>query len=181
MHADLFPESLLVECREGRAYTTSLKVAEHFHKRHDNVLRIIADRISLLKSEERDSRITDFWRLNFEPRDQVDGRGKTRLIYEMTHDGFALLAMSFTGNQAELWKIDFLLAFNAVNTGLQMVTERYARALDQIRPVLRPVVQGTERGLDRITIGAPLGKSPGAVTYHRRSARRLGLLSVVGV
>lgn len=36
---DLFPETLLVSRSGEHIYTTSRKVAEHFGKRHDNVLR----------------------------------------------------------------------------------------------------------------------------------------------
>ena len=38
---DLFPETLLVQRNGERIYTTSLKVAEHFHKAHRNVVRSI--------------------------------------------------------------------------------------------------------------------------------------------
>ena len=39
MTADLFPETLLVSCEHDRVFTTSLKIAEHFRKRHQHVLR----------------------------------------------------------------------------------------------------------------------------------------------
>ena len=97
-------------------------------------------------------------------------------MYEMTEEGFALLAMGFTGKQALLWKIDFLNAFLAQRAALARLTNRYAHALDVVRPCLRPVVEGTEQGLSRIAIAEPLGKSANAVTYHRRRARELGLL-----
>jgi phage regulator Rha-like protein len=38
---DLFPETLLVDFTDGHIFTTSLKVAEHFHKNHQHVLRDI--------------------------------------------------------------------------------------------------------------------------------------------
>lgn len=41
MNADLFPETLLVEIADGQTFTTSLKVAEHFHKLHKDVLKAI--------------------------------------------------------------------------------------------------------------------------------------------
>lgn len=41
MKTDLFPETLLVESEGNRIFTTSLKVAEHFHKAHRNVVRSI--------------------------------------------------------------------------------------------------------------------------------------------
>jgi len=165
---DLFPETLLVEVSDGKVYTTSLNVAEHFGKRHKNVLRLLES----LRNDMPEA----FWRLNFEPRDYTDMRGKTYPMFELSHDGFALLAMSFTGKAALEWKIRFLEAFRAMERQLAEHEARYARALDAVRPFLRPVVEATERGESRTVIGERLDKSANAVTYHRRRARELGLL-----
>lgn len=170
---DLFPETLLVSCDGTRIYTTSRKVAAYFHKRHDNVFRDTEKLIAELAD-------SDFSLLNFEESKYIDERGKSRSEYRLTHDGFALLAMGFTGREALVWKIKFLEAFNAMEAELQAVTARYAAALDQLHPSLRPVVDGTQQGKKRIAIAAPLGKSCAAVTYHRGKARRLGLLPVKG-
>jgi hypothetical protein len=48
--------------------------------------------------------------------------------------------------------------------------------LAQVRPALIPVVEMTKKGIGREVIGKNLGKSANAITYHRRSARGLGLL-----
>lgn len=69
--------------------TTSLLVAEHFKKRHDHVLRAI--RAIMAASPE------EVWRPNFGARDYVDRRGKTQPIIDLTHDGFAVAVMGFTG------------------------------------------------------------------------------------
>ena len=175
MHQDLFPETLLVNLDHGQTFTTSRKVAEYFKKRHKNVLQSI----ELLQAE--------ISRLNFQPPNVIglrnfaassytDKRGKTHPEYRLSRDGFSLLAMGFTGCEALAWKLKFLEAFNAMEASLNAKTSRYAAALDLVRPNLRPVVDGTEAGLKRAAIAVPLGKSCAAVTYHRRSARRLGLL-----
>jgi Rha family phage regulatory protein len=153
----------------GHPITTSREVAKRFGKQHKNVLRAIEQVLV-------DSPDPQFSRLNFEPRDYVDGRGKTYPEYLLTHNGFALLAMRFTGREAMAWQIAFLDAFNAMEAELHERTERFAAALDIVRPALRPVVDGTEKGLARTVIAAPLGRSPASVTYHRRVARRLGLI-----
>jgi phage regulator Rha-like protein len=41
MNHDLFPKTLLVDSADGHVFTTSLKAAEHFQKRHKNVLQSI--------------------------------------------------------------------------------------------------------------------------------------------
>lgn len=172
---DLFPETLLVNLDHGRIFTTSRKVAEHFKKRHDHVLRDIAAllaEISRPNFGEPDS----IGLRNFAQSSYTDKRGKTYSEYHLSRDGFSLLAMGFTGREALVWKLKFLDAFNAIETELHARTARFASALDQVRPSLRPVVEGTQGGLSRTAIAAPLGKSCAAVTYHRSQARRLGLL-----
>lgn len=51
-------------------------------------------------------------------------------------------------------------------------------ALRMLRATTVAVARLTLEGLSRAEIAVRLGKSPAAVTYHRRSARRLGLLPV---
>lgn len=154
---------------DGHPYTTSRALAERFGKLHKNVLRDIENLLGDLPDPA-------FGRLNFEPTSYTDRWNRTQLEYRLTHNGFALLAMAFTGRDAMAWKIALLQAFEALEAELLERTARFAEALDQVRPVLRPVVEGTEQGRSRADIAAQLGKSTGSVTYHRRSARRLGLL-----
>ncbi|MDR2838925.1 MAG: Rha family transcriptional regulator [Azonexus sp.] len=169
MNPDLFPETLLVTCEGDRIYTTSLKVAEHFHKRHKNVLQSIENLLAECPDEV-------FNGLNFQPVEYLDAKGERRKMYKLTEEGFALLAMGFTGKEALRWKINLLNAFMAQRAALAKLTARYAHVVDVIRPNLRPVVEGTEAGLNRASIAGALGKSANAITYHRRQARRFGLL-----
>lgn len=166
---DLFPETLLVSRRGERIYTTSLKVTEFSNKRHTEVLRAIENKVKLLP--------VDFSRRNFALAEYLDAQKKPRRMYEMTEEGFALTMMGFTGKEAVQWQVMFIEAFMSQRAELQAATARYARALDLVRPTLRPVVEGTDQGLGRAAIAGPLGKSCSAVTYHRSAARRLGLLA----
>jgi Rha family phage regulatory protein len=159
---------------DGKVLVTSREVASRFGKLHKNVIRDIGKILSECPDPE-------FSQLNFEPRDYKDQRGKIQPEYLLTHNGFALLVMGFTGREALAWKIAFLQAFNDFETELHATTARYAAALDQIRPSLRPVVDGTLAGLKRSAIAAPLGKSCASVTYYRGQGKRFGLLPVPGV
>lgn len=155
---------------DGQPFTTSRAVAERFGKQHSHVLRSIEKLLA-------DSPDPAFNESNFGFIEYTDSRGRQKPEYRLSHDGFALLAMGFTGRDALAWKIAFLQAFNALEAELRVKTARYAAALDQVRPMLRPVVEATEAGCSRADIAAPLGRSPAAITYHRRTARRLGLLA----
>lgn len=159
-------ESLFTD--HGLALTTSRAVAERFGKKHKNVMRDIEALVADMPDPE-------FSRLNFEPSDYTI-RGKTYPAYRLTHNGFAILAMGFTGTEALAWKIAFLDAFNALEAELQASLAREAAALHQLRPLLAPVVAGKLQGLRRAQIGATIGRSPASITYHTRTARRLGLL-----
>ncbi|CCO24054.1 Rha family transcriptional regulator [Maridesulfovibrio hydrothermalis] len=94
---------------------SSLVVAELFKKRHDNVLQSI-----------NELEIPDDYRvLNFQAtfRDVPGPNGAIRKepAFNMTRDGFSLLAMGFTGKKAMEWKIKFLEAFNAMEAKLKIV------------------------------------------------------------
>jgi Rha family phage regulatory protein len=89
--------------RSGKTATvSSLKVAERFGKRHTNVLRAI-------ESLELDD---EFGRLNFEPSSYLNEQNKEQPCYNITRDGFAILAMGFTGPEAMKWKKAYIQAFN---------------------------------------------------------------------
>lgn len=158
----------------GQPFTTSRAVAERFGKRHKDVLKAIKNLLADMPDPA-------FAERNFAPSMyQVRGGKNTvreELEYRLTHDGFAFLAMRFTGKEAIAWQIAFLQAFNAMEAELQARTVRYAVALDAVRPALRPVTEATERGYSRAEIGLLLDKSPASISYHRRCARRLGLLT----
>ena len=169
---DLFPETLLVARQGERIYTTSRKVAEHFGKLHKHVLRGTEKLIAELADPA-------FTEPNFGLSYYLDSTGRRLPEYHLSHDGFALLAMGFTGRKALRWKVAFLQAFRQMESELAASQARYMAALDAVRPSLRPVVQDFEQGLPRSDTAMWLGKGVGSVTYHRGQARRLGLLPAV--
>lgn len=105
--------------------TTSRVVAEKFGKMHKNVLRDIEKLAGDVPEE--------FNRLNFEPVDYLDAKGEARPEYQMTRDGFTLLAMGFTGKAAMEWKVRFIEAFNLMEAEL---AARMAAATDAPLPVV---------------------------------------------
>ena len=101
MTTSLIPAKAVIRSN-GEIRTTSLKVAEAFGKRHDNVIRSIK---GLDCSQE-------FNRLNFEGVNYQDAKGELRQSYEMTKDGFMFLVMGFTGQKAAAIKEAYINAFN---------------------------------------------------------------------
>lgn len=150
-------------------FTTSRAVAERFCKRHNDVLKAINNLIENCPDPS-------FIERNFALSNYLDPRGRTLPEYRLTHDGFAFLAMRFTGAEAMAWQIAFIQAFNALEAELRAHVERQAAALHTLRPVTCAVADGTEAGLNRAALAFEVDRSPNSITYHRRSARRLGLL-----
>ena len=91
-----------ITLNHNQVRTSSLKVAEAFGKRHDNVVRSIQ---SIECSQE-------FNALNFEAVEYLDKKGEKRTLWEMTKDGFMFLVMGFTGKKAAQVKEAYIKAFN---------------------------------------------------------------------
>ena len=97
-----------LEIIEGHVTTTSQQVAQHFGKRHDTVLRAIAN---LDCSPEFTAR-------NFAASEYTDSTGRKLPAYRLTRDGFVFLAMGFTGKDAAQWKEAYINAFNRMEAEL---------------------------------------------------------------
>ncbi|HDQ6605693.1 TPA: Rha family transcriptional regulator [Escherichia coli Ou:H7] len=92
----------------GKVVTSSLAVASYFGKQHKNVIQKIA---SLECSAE-------FIELNFQPSEYIDASGRQLPCYQITRDGFAFLAMGFTGKRAAQFKEAYINAFNQMEKQL---------------------------------------------------------------
>lgn len=89
---------------------SSLDVAEKFGKNHKEVLRAIQNLLGELES--------DFGQRNFAPSSYTNSQNKEQPLFNLTRDGFSLLAMGFTGKKALAWKVKYIEAFNAMEAAL---------------------------------------------------------------
>lgn len=113
------PIENIVEIDDGKMFTTSLIVAQAFEKNHYDVLKAISNLECSPEFNER----------NFTAVEYKDAKGEMRPAYRLTRDGFAFLAMGFTGKKAAAWKEKFLEAFNAMEAAL------LARQPEEPRPI----------------------------------------------
>ena len=104
--AEVTPPALLMA--DGQPTATSLQVAEHFGKRHGDVIRAIRNLGCSDGYRERNFALT----INRVPGPK--GALRDEPMYHITRDGFALLAMGFTGKEAMRWKEAYIAAFNAM-------------------------------------------------------------------
>jgi Rha family phage regulatory protein len=94
---------------DGIPTTTSLDVARHFGKQHLHVMERIRALLPDLPPEHQS---------NFRLVDYDDAKGEKRPAYNLTRDGFTLLAMGFTGARALKFKLAYIDAFNRMEAEL---------------------------------------------------------------
>ncbi|BEP42984.1 Rha family transcriptional regulator [Variovorax sp. V15] len=101
--------ALTLRITDGQATATSLQIAEHFGKRHGDVVRAIRK----IEAPE------EFTERNFAFSEFVDSTGRRHPMYLVSRDGFSILAMGFTGCHAMKFKLAYIAAFNAMEAKLR--------------------------------------------------------------
>lgn len=114
----------LVEIKNGKVFANSLKVAEFFNKNHKEVLRTIKALEINASFRERNFALSEYSITN------SLGRTRRYPMYEMTKDGFTLLAMGFNGADAMEFKIKYIEAFNRMEEVLKQ--QQKAQTLGQM-------------------------------------------------
>lgn len=126
-----------IQVVHDRIMTTSLAIAKTFSKDHKNVLRDIQN----LECPK------EFHELNFEPMfiEVKIGNGAVRKdpAFQITRDGFTILAMGFTGKRAMEFKIKYIEAFNRMEEELKG-QDLHSRLRED-----RPSPEPLDRTLDR--------------------------------
>ena len=96
----------------GEILTSSRDVAERFSKEHRNVMRDIRKIIDDLGGAQNCAHL-------FAETEYINEQNKqTYSEYQMTRDGFSLLAMGFTGSDALRWKLKYIEAFNKMEEAI---------------------------------------------------------------
>lgn len=115
--------------KDNKPTTTSKILADRFHKVHRDVVRAINN----LDIPE-DFRVRNFAQSKFKA-DNINGLEYD--CYEMTRDGFTLLAMGFTGKKAMEWKVKFIEAFNRMEATISKMAT--VPSLTQDRAALKAI------------------------------------------
>lgn len=119
-------DAVIIE--NGKATTTSLKVAEIFGKEHKHVMRDIRNLIDFAlnpakKGMSKFGQAPDFMLLNFEETNFIHPQNNQKYpCYNLTKDGFALLVMGYTGKKAINFKIAYINKFNEMQKQLDTRT-----------------------------------------------------------
>ena len=168
----------IVSISNNTVVTTSVAVAEAFGRPHKDVLHSIAGLLAVLSGEHK---------RNFSPMfvDVEIGNGAVRksTAYEITRDGFTLLAMGFTGSRALQFKLAYIDAFNAMESQLHAGNADAQRELSRLRaelmagnPVYSRLARYHAAGLSSSEMGTLMGMHRTTVGVHLRKMAHLGLI-----
>ena len=114
-------DNALVFLENDTPLTTSRIVAEKFGKQHKHVIRDIETIIEQMASGRQSPNLGSA-KLFIKTTYQAEEGGRKYPEYLMTRDGFALLAMGFTGKKALQFKLKFIDAFNHMEDALRELT-----------------------------------------------------------
>ncbi|HEF9183412.1 TPA: Rha family transcriptional regulator [Campylobacter coli] len=120
-------QEVIFENKDEQVFCTSLDVAKVFGKQHKNVLRDIENILNDLREIGTSNDLLNF-ELSFKVHKIQGFKGRERKYpyYNLTRDGFSLLAMGFTGKKALQFKIAFINAFNEME---RIIKNQYAPKL----------------------------------------------------
>ncbi|MFD1548160.1 Rha family transcriptional regulator [Levilactobacillus fuyuanensis] len=102
----------LVIMKNRQAVTTSLQVAEAFGKQHKDVMDTIRRK---LQSAENSAHYQSM----FAEGTYRDSRGRSQSMYYMNRNGWTFIAMGFTGDKADKFKLAYIDAFDAMQDELE--------------------------------------------------------------
>lgn len=173
----------LVKMRGKDAVCDSLDVAEHFGKRHKNMIQNI---------ERLAENSADVKKL-FKVQTYTDSYGREQKKYFMNRDGFSLLVMGFTGKEAIAWKLKYIEAFNRMEqllaqkqTQVYKDTRSYQKAIrQQETDAIRSLVeyaesQGSSNAARYYTSLSKLAdKTAGITDRERATMEQLGALALI--
>ncbi|MFQ9249677.1 MAG: Rha family transcriptional regulator [Faecalibacterium prausnitzii] len=120
---------IILSTQNGEPVASSREVDKRFGKEHKHVLAAIRQILAAENSATKFFHETAF-----------EYRGQRFPEYLMNRDGFALLAMGFTGKEAVTWKLKYIEAFNQMEKQLAaqhkdqqaVQDENIQRAIDQV-------------------------------------------------
>ncbi|EAJ1255039.1 phage regulatory protein [Campylobacter lari] len=143
----------------NQIFCTSLDVAKVFGKRHDDVLKAIRNILNDLR-EIGDLQCLRNFAESFQYRkiEGFRGRGKKYPYYNLTRDGFSLLAMGLTGKKALRWKTAFLNAFNEMEKLLQKEIKSPNKYLTDLMELIYPNLPQSDYKVSVVITDNPYSK-----------------------
>lgn len=133
----------LVIMQNQQAVTTSLQVAEVFDKHHKDVLEAIDNKF---KSAENSAH----YKSMFAVGEYNDSRNRVQRMYYMNRDGFAFIAMGFTGRKADEFKLQYIAEFNRMESHIKDSREKLPSNPREILKLMFQVTEETQEEVEKV-------------------------------
>ena len=165
----------LVILQNETPITTSLKVAEVFGKRHDNVMQAIEKAKNTLLNFKDSEKA-------FVKTEYVDATGKSNPMYYLNRDAFSFVVMGFTGEKAAEFKWKYIQAFNAMEQKLiELLAERKSAEYLEVRNATKIGYKKLSDTIQQVLI--PLARKQGSTApdkvffmhYAKSINKKLGI------
>jgi len=111
-------ENLVIYNENRQPVTNSLLVAEKFGKKHKHVIEAIKN---IIQSAQNSAHF-------YQSATYVDSRNRNQEMIIMNRDGFTLLGMGFTGQEAMQMKVAYIEAFNKLYEENKRLREQQFKA-----------------------------------------------------
>ncbi len=148
--------------QNNQIFCTSLDVAKVFGKRHDHVLRDIENILNDLREIGTSQDLLNFGEVVRISKTTNPKNGKLvnrkMPMYNLTRDGFSLLAMGFTGKKALQFKIAFIKAFNEMEKLLQKEIKSPNKYLTDLMELIYPNLPQNDYKVSVIITDNPYSK-----------------------
>ena len=139
----------LVQVQNNQVVVSSLDVAEHFRKRHCDVLEAIRVEMGVTENSVDPLEAEMFYETTYT---HPQNKQEYPMIL-MNRDGFSLVVMGFTGKKASEWKRKYIYAFNEMERRLkeqapqlspvEMIAQIAQNAVEQERRLKAIELQGS--------------------------------------
>nr|WP_256861210.1 Rha family phage regulatory protein [Salmonella enterica] len=158
----------------GQAVTSSLAVADYFIKRHADVIRKIESLECSTLFRQRNFAFTSI------SINQPNGGTRKLPCYQITRDGFAFLAMGFTGKRAAQFKEAYINAFNQMEKQLSKPSV-LSDAAHNARVLYSYISSIHQVWLQQLYPMLEKAESPLAVSLHDRINDAAALASLINM
>lgn len=132
---------IILSTQNGEPVASNREVAKRFGKEHKHVLAAIRQILAAENSATKFFHETAF-----------EYRGQRFPEYLMNRDGFALLAMGFTGKEAVTWKLKYIEAFNQMEKQLaaQHKDQQHIEQLEATNERLTAAIQAVSTAKEQL-------------------------------
>ena len=132
---------IILSTQNGEPVASSREVAKRFGKEHKHVLAAIRQILAAENSATKFFHETAF-----------EYRGQRFPEYLMNRDGFALLAIGFTGKEAVTWKLKYIEAFNQMEKQLaaQHKDQQHIEQLEATNERLTAAIQAVSTAKEQL-------------------------------